>query len=71
MFKKKLNNDDLVELKKREELVNSYKLVIDALELQKRFYLNSILPKYGCDVNKNYNIDLKVGTIKEAETKKI
>ena len=60
MFKKKmkLNKEDLSELKQRAELINSYKLVVSALEMQKNLYLNKILPKYGCDMNKNYNIDV-------------
>jgi hypothetical protein len=72
MFKKKtkLNKEDLLELKQRAELINSYKLVVSALEMQKNLYLNKILPKYGCDMNKNYNIDVKVGTIKESDIPK-
>jgi len=72
MFKKKtkLNKEDLLELKQRAELINSYKLVVSALEMQKNLYLNKILPKYGCDMNKNYNIDVKVGTIKESDIQK-
>jgi len=70
MFNKKiLNQEDLIEIKKRVELINSYKLVIDALEIQKSIYLNQILPKYGCDINKQYNIDFKSGKIKEVKTK--
>ena len=68
--KMKLNKEDLEELKKRVELINSYKLVTGALEMQKGLYLNKILPKYGCDLNKNYNIDIKVGKIQEAKSKK-
>jgi len=65
MFKKRINSEELEELKKREELINSYKLVVNALEMQKRIYLQKILPKYGCDSDKVYNIDIKVGKIKE------
>jgi len=65
MFNKKLKKEDLEELKKREEIMNSYKLVVSALEIQNRIYMNGILPKYGCDMNKNYNINLKTGEIKE------
>jgi len=65
MFHKKLKSEDLEELKKREELINSHKLIVNALEVQKRIYLNGILPKYGCDLNKNYNIDIKTGKITE------
>ncbi len=67
MFEKKLKTENLEELRKREELILSYRLVADALELQKRIYLNGILPKYGCDLNKNYDIDPKTGRIKETK----
>ena len=67
MFYKRVKPEDLEELKKREELINSYKLVAGALEMQKRIYLNGILPKYGCDLNKNYRIDPKTGRIKEVK----
>lgn len=68
MSHKKLKPEDLEELSKREELILSYKLVASALEMQKNLYLNGILPKYGCDLNKNYKIDMKTGRIKEATT---
>ena len=67
MFSKKLSEEDLGELIKREELILSYRLVSDALEMKKAIYLNGILPKYGCDLNKNYNIDRKTGGITEVE----
>jgi len=70
MFNKKtLNQEDLAEIKKRVELINSYKVVVNALEIQKGIYLNQVLPKYGCDINKQYNIDFKSGKIKEVKTK--
>jgi len=68
MFYKKLNQEDFEELKKRTELINSYKLVANALEVQMRVHLNGILPKYHCDLNKNYTIDNKTGRIKEIKT---
>lgn len=68
MFGKKLKPDDLEEVKKREELINSYRLIVGALEMQNRIYLNGILPKYGCDLNKQYSIDTKTGKIKEVKT---
>jgi len=63
MFDKKLKPEDLEEMRKREELINAQKLIVSALEIQKKIYLNGILPKYGCDLNKNYNIDFKTGKI--------
>ena len=64
MFEKKLKLEELEELKKRTELINQYLLIAQALEMQKGIYTRDILPKYGCDLNKNYSIDLKSGKIK-------
>jgi len=71
MFNKKIKSEELEELRKREELINSHKLIAGALEMQKRIYLQKILPKYGCDSDKNYKIDLKKGVIKNVEMKKL
>ena len=70
MFEKKLKPEDLEELRKREELVNSYMLVIQGLEFQKNIYIKNLLPKYGKDLNKNFSIDLKTGKITEVKEKK-
>ena len=69
MFKKKLSNEDLEELKKRVELINQHILISQALEMQKQIFIRNILPKYNCDMNKNYNIDLRNGQIKEIKIK--
>lgn len=65
MFYKKLKANDLEELKKREELILGFRLAANALEMQKKIYLSGILPKYGCDLNKEYSIDFKTGKIQE------
>jgi len=70
MFSKKINQQELIELKKRAELINSYKLVVGGLEIQKDLYLRSILPKYGCDMNKNYSVDFESGRISEVKLEK-
>jgi len=62
---KKLSKEDLLELRKRVELINQHILIAQALELQKQIFITNILPKYGCDMNKKYNIDLKTGKITE------
>ena len=67
MFNKKISKEELIELRKRSELINSYKLVADALEIQKDFYLRNILPKYGCNANENYGIDFKTGAISKVK----
>lgn len=64
MFGKKLNQGDLEELRKRAELINQHILISNALEVQKQVYIRGILPKYGLDLNRNYEIDLKTGQIK-------
>ena len=69
MFEKKLSKEDLEELKKRTELINSFIFVSQSLEIQKQIYIRNILPKYGLDGNKNYNINLKDGKITEAKEK--
>ena len=66
---KKLTKEDLEELRKRTELINQYILVAQALEMQKQIFIRNILPKYKCDMNKNYNIDLRNGQIKEVKIK--
>lgn len=69
MFGKKLKPEDLEEVKKRAELINQHILIAQALEMQKNIYIRNILPKYGLDMNKNYEIDLKTGRIKKAKQK--
>ena len=66
---KKLTKEDLEELRKRTELINQYILVAQALEMQKQIFIKNLLPKYGCDMNKNYNINLRNGQIKEVKEK--
>ena len=73
MFNKKkltnLSKDDLAELTKRIQLINEHILIAQALDLQKRFWLNSCLEKLGLDIKKQYSIDFKDGAITEAEPK--
>jgi len=70
MFGKKLKQEDLEELRKRTDLINQYILVANALEVQKQVYIRGILPKYGMDMNKNYEIDLKTGQITKVKEEK-
>jgi len=60
-----LYDEELIELNKRNELVNEYLLVAQALDLQKRFWLNGKLEKMGLDSSKQYSIDNKTGKITE------
>jgi len=65
--RKKLSNEDLLELRKRVELINQYILIAQALEIQKQIFIQNLLPKYRCDMNKNYDINLKTGEITEVK----
>ena len=67
MFKRKVSREDLEELRKRTELFNQYSLLTEGLRVQNQIYIGNLLPKYGCDMNKNYNIDLKTGEITEIQ----
>jgi len=71
MFEKRLNKKDLEELRKRSEIVNQYRLTIEALELQTQIYIQKLLPKYGIDMNKNYEIDFESGKISVIKEKPI
>ena len=66
---KKLTKEDLEELRKRVELINQHILIAQALEMQKQIFIKNLLPKYNCDMNKNYNINLRNGQIKEVKIK--
>jgi hypothetical protein len=63
----KLKKEELIELNKRNELVNEHLLTAQALDLQKRFWLNGKLEKMGLDSTKQYSIDNKNGAIIETK----
>lgn len=67
MFTKKLDKTDLEELKKREELINQYILIVRALQTQKQSFILSRFSKYGLDITKEYSIDLKTGKVAESK----
>ncbi len=67
MFCKKLNKIDLEELRKRTELINQHVLISQALETQKQAFLLGRFSKYGLDIAKLYDIDLKTGAIRESK----
>jgi len=67
MFEKKLKKEDVEELRKRAELINQYILIVQALEMQKQIFIKNLLPKYNCDLSRNYNINLKNGKITEIQ----
>lgn len=67
MFKKtkKLDKLDLGELQARMQMINQYKLVVQALEAQKDRWLINKYFKYGLDVNSEYTFDLGTGKISQ------
>jgi len=67
MFSKRLEKTDLEELRKRTELINQHILISRALEAQKQQFLISRFSKYGLDITKQYDIDLKTGKITGAK----
>ncbi len=67
---KKLNRDEINELIKRMEQINSFVLVVQGLQMQKSIWLNNKIKEKGLDQTKNYNIDFKSGALIPAvETK--
>ena len=61
----KLEKQDLNELIKRTEQINSHKLIVQALEIQKQFWLSSKFEKYGLDKTKKYNFNMVNKKIEE------
>lgn len=65
--KVELKEEEVEELQKRETLTRQYQLTTDALRLQSRVFLNSILESHGLDISENYNVNLDTGEIKKVE----
>lgn len=65
VFAKKIDQEDLKDIKKRMELRDQHILIAQALDRELQGFLNSKMTKYGLDGNKNWNFDVKSGTIKE------
>jgi len=68
---KKLKGQKLSELQKRNALVNQYVLIAQALELQKRVWLQGIIKEMGLDERKSWSVDPKSGAITELQTPQI
>lgn len=65
--RKRIEEEDLIEIKKREELMNQHILIVQALQNELRGFLGSKLSKYGLDSQKDWTFDTKSGTIKEVK----
>lgn len=72
MFKKtkKLDRVDLEELQARMQMINQYKLVVQALEVQKDSWLINKYFKYGLDASSEYTFDLSTGKISQVTADK-
>jgi len=71
MFKnnKKLEKNDLEELKEKAKLIKQHIAIAQALEVQKNTWLVSLFLKYGLDGNKEWSFSLKNGEITEVKSK--
>jgi hypothetical protein len=68
---KKLNKENVEELKRRYAVINQHLLTADALHLHTKQYTNKMLADNGYDVEKKaYNIDLKTGEVIEVKEEK-
>lgn len=62
-----LSKEDLAELIKRSELINQNLLIAQALELQKRIWLQECFKRLGLNPELRYQIDFKDGAVTEAK----
>jgi len=69
MFNKKIKitKQEIDELKGRQKILNQQYIMAEALNLHVKLFTNSILKKYGLDLEKNYNINLDKGFIQEVD----
>lgn len=67
MFKKnkKLDSQDLIELREKEKLIKQHIAIAQALEVQKATWLLGKFSKYGLDAEKEWNFNLADGSIKQ------
>lgn len=65
--KKKIEKEDLVEITRREELINQYILIARSLQNEMRGFLRSKMLKYELDDKKDWQFDTKSGTIAEVK----
>jgi hypothetical protein len=65
--RKKIESEDLIEIRKREELINQHVLIAQSLQNELRNFLGSKLSKYGLDSQKDWSFDTKSGMIKEVK----
>ena len=64
MFGKRLQQKDVSELRKREELINQHRLIIQGLEILRMVFVKKLVERYKLNPKKNYSFDLKTGKIK-------
>jgi hypothetical protein len=67
---KKIPQDKLEEIRRREILVREHLLIAESLDQNKKMYLNGILRELGYDDKESYNINLDNGKVEIAKEKK-
>jgi len=71
MFDKKIKKEDLVEMRKRQDLIKQHLFIVQALTNENKKYVGNLLLQYGYGLNKNYNIDYKSGKVTAQKTKNL
>lgn len=61
----RLKGGDLEELKARAKIMAQHNLIIQALDLQRKVWMNGKFKELGLDLNKDYEVDFKNGDIRE------
>ncbi len=64
---KRIPKDKVEEIKKMEIMIREHLFIADSIELKKRFYINNLLKELGYPQDKNFNINLDNGKIREVE----
>jgi len=67
MFKKraKLNQEDLIVLRKLTEMIDNYRIIMESLEIRKQLFFSQRASAYNLDPQKNYKINFNNGVVEE------
>jgi len=63
LFSTYLKKEHLEELRKRQEFINHYRIILQLLEQQKNVYFSTLIPLYKLNPQTKYNIDMGTGKI--------
>ncbi len=61
----KLSQKDLSELRSRQQMMNQYNLVVEALKDALQVWISQKLKEYKCEDGKKFNISFENGKINE------